>query len=266
LLREVVALPEEYDGLKPYCEYGQFDQDGIGACVGMDGKGAIQTTNWLLDNIPDEMSSWWLYQRSRFYAMVPPGVEGSTNIGLMKALNHEGCVLESRYPMPTNVDKVYPINPTEDDYAEAKLFSIDSYWYVNLTPNDFKAAIYGVTHPAPYKMPDGSPGKIPLVTAFPVYESYKDSTDDGIVPMPHPDEQLMGGHSSQIRGWKKIDGKEYWINTNSWGKDVGDNGTFYMPIDYPFYDAWIIHNGAKVKPWWCWLLGWLPWFKAPCSG
>lgn len=55
----------------------------------------------------------------------------------------------------------------------------------------------------------------------------------------------MGGHASVIRGWKMIDDKLHWINTNSWGKDVGDKGTFYLPVDgWKFWEAWTIHPGA----------------------
>ena len=104
------------------------------------------------------------------------------------------------------------------------------------------------SHEAPYKMPDGTQGKIPLVSAFPVYESFKDAYDDGIVSMPEPGDRLLGGHSSCIVGWKIIDDKEYFVNLNSWGSEIGDGGLFYLPIDYSFYpsDFFIIHNGPPA--------------------
>jgi len=263
LLAEIEVLPEEFDGLKPFLDEDWYDQGNWGSCVGWDGKITMEVTNHVVDNIPDELSAWWLYHRSRFYAGLPPGIEGSTNAGLMKALNHEGVCLESCCPTPT--DRRYSkFEPCNDAYDQAKLFSIDSYWYVNPIPSDMMAAIYGVTHPAPYDMPDGSPGKIPLITAFPVYSSFSEGYENGVVPMPRATDTLRGGHSSPITGWKLIDGEVYWINPGSWGKEVGDNGTFYLPFGYPFYDAWIIHNGEKVKPWWCWWLGWVPWFREIC--
>ena len=264
VLREVQAIPDEFDGLKPFLSDKWYNQGSIGSCVGWDGKVTMEVTNHLLDGVPDELSAWWLYHRSRAYAALPPGVEGSTNIALMKALYHDGACLETCTPTPTD-RRFTKFEPCETAYDQAKGFAIDSYWYVNINPNDMKAAIYGVTHEAPYKMPDGSHGKIPLVTAYPVYSSFSEANDDGIVPMPFEGETLRGGHSSQIRGWKIIDGKEYWINTNSWGSEVGDKGTFYLPIDYPFYDAWLIHNGPRKYPWWCPLVSWLPWWKKTCK-
>ena len=49
-------------------------------------------------------------------------------------------------------------------------------------------------------------------------------------------------------GWKKIDGEYYWVNVNSWGEDIGDNGLFYLPIDYPFYDVWLMKIGRAPQP------------------
>jgi len=195
----------------------------------------------------DDLSPGWLYHWSRHYANIPPYMEGSTNLGLMKALNKIGTVTEEC----CSTDTVKPwdgIDPCENAEEMAEDYAVDSYWFVNTFPNDYKAAIYGVTHEAPYKMPDGSDGKLPLVTAYPVYESYADGYDDGVVPLPHAGEQLLGGHSSCICGWTKIDNKPYWINVNSWGTDVGDEGVFYLPESYPFYDAWLIHNGPRTEP------------------
>jgi len=202
----------------------------------------MEITNHLLDMEADDLSPGWLYRWSRHYANIPDYVEGSTNLGLMKALNKMGACTEACCPTDTVApwDGIYPC---QDAYEIAEQYAIDSYWYVNTFSSDFKAAIYGVTHPASYKMPDGSDGKLPLVTAYPVYESFKDGYDDGVVPMPQPGERLLGGHSSLVRGWVKKNGEIYWVNVNSWGTDVGDNGIFYLPENYPFYDAWLIHNG-----------------------
>ena len=146
---------------------------------------------------------------------MPSHVEGSTNFGLVKALNKAGTALEADVP----TDNVAPwdgITYDDDIVDRAKAYAIDSYWNVNDNVNDIKAAISGVSHVAPYEMPDGSPGKIPLVSAYPVYEGFNDAYDDGIVPNPLPGEKLRGGHSTAIVGWKIIDGKEYYITLNSW--------------------------------------------------
>jgi len=127
---------------------------------------------------------------------------------------------------------------------KAAKYALDSYWTVPVNVASMKAALYGITHPLPYKMPDGSNGKVPLVVALPVYNSWF-KNPNGIVEKPASGDGLLGGHATIIRGWKNIGGKLYWINTNSWGRRVGDQGTFYLAEDYPIWEAWLIHNGPR---------------------
>jgi len=250
---EVVEIPDEYTELldvakKVYDKIGAWpDQGDVGSCVGWDGNVVMELTNYLLDLEYDDISAGWLYVRSRFYANIPEHLEGSTNLGLMKALHKEGAATEDCVPTDTKAP-FDEYDPCVRAYEIAAKYAIDSYWMVNKFPNDIKAAIYGVTHRAPYNMPDGSQGKIPLVTAYPVYESFREGYDDGIVPEPKPGERLLGGHSSCVVGWRKIDGETHWINVNSWGDDVGDGGVFYLPENYPFYDIWLVHNGPPTEP------------------
>ena len=72
----------------------------------------------------------------------------------------------------------------------------------------------------------------PFVTGFSVYESFE--TDEvaktGIIPMPAPDERVLGGHAVLVVGFD--DDKRYFICRNSWGETWGDEGNFYMPYDY----------------------------------
>lgn len=251
---QVAELPEEYDELLDYAFLDPWpDQGDIGSCVGWDGSIVMEITNHLLDLQPDDISAGWLYHWSRKYAKIPEWQEGSTNLGLMKALNKLGATTEACCPTDTKAPWD-GINPCEgvndpDSPVHPSKFAIDQYWMVNPNPNDIKAAIYGLTHKFPYKMPDGSPGKGPLVSAYPVYESFKEAYDNGIVPMPKKGEKFLGGHSSAIIGWKKIDGETYFINLNSWGDEVGDGGLFYLPENYPFYphDFWLIHNGPPTE-------------------
>ena len=230
---QLAEIPDEYSGLEKYQVIG--DQGNIGSCVGWCGEKVMEITNHLIDMIPDDLSAGWLYYRSRHYANVPDHIEGSTNLGLMKALQKEGATTEKC--AETDTRSPFSIDPCPEAYTIAKNHIVDSYWMVNKEVGDMKAAIWGLTHEAPYTMPDGSPGKIPLVTAYPVYENFYDGMDDGIIPMPSG--KLLGGHSSCVAGWTKT----HWINYNSWGTDAGDNGKLYLPYGYPFYDVWIIHNG-----------------------
>jgi len=244
------TLPERMLDLMFYVRRPRPSQGNIGTCVGHDGDEVIQITNHLEDKTPVNTSGGWLYYWSRKHSVppVPDWQEGSTNLGLVRALNKLGATTEEC--CPTDTVAPFDIEWCEEAKTIAKLYAIDEYWNVNNNPVDIKAAMMGWTHEANYKMPDGSPGKIPLISAFPVYDSFKESYHNGgVVPMPKPGDRLLGGHSSPIAGWDIIDDGNYWTNPGSWGPDIGDKGDFHLPEDYPFYrnDWWLIHNGPPTN-------------------
>ena len=255
---QVEQLPENYEGLDNYTPdgtegnptLGHPDQGNIGQCVGFDAMIVMEIGNNIEDKGFKDLSAWWIYNRSRFYANINDWEgEGSTNFGAMKALNKEGIVPEEVCPTPKDLK---PFDCDIEAGCEiAKNWAIEQYWMVNPFPNDIKSAIYGITHEMPYKMPDGSPGKTALMSAFPVYQSFMDTvTTGGVVPLPKPGESLLGGHSSAITGWKVINGVKYLKNYGSWGEDAGDKGIFWIPEDYPFYpnDFFLVHNGLPTNP------------------
>jgi len=289
---QIEELPDEYyEEMLEYCpDNFRRNQGDVGLCVGWDYSFVIETQYTLLANYspgmktilvdqngkvtgftPDgpfrvsdtdmfkvailDLSSGWTYHWSRKYSVppVPEHVEGSTNFGACRALHKKGIALERDVP----TDIVAPwdgITYDSEDEQRALTYRIASYHRVDPNPASIKAAMYGLTHTLPYKMPDGSQGKTPLASAFPVYSSFRDSYDDGIVPMPNSTDRLLGGHSSMIIGWKIIDDREYFVNFGSWGT-VGDDGLFYIPIEYPFYpnDWWLVSilpEGQEPDPSW----------------
>lgn len=75
-----------------------------------------------------------------------------------------------------------------------------------------------------------------LAEGFPIgigaslYDSFESAevAQTGIVPMPSPNEGMVGGHYFCIVGVTDT----HWICQNSWGPDWGDHGYFYMPLAY----------------------------------
>jgi hypothetical protein len=253
---ESESIPESYEGLdiylpKPPITEAFPDQGNVGTCVGWDFMSVMETQYHLIDKIFDELSASWIYQKSRDYSSPPitdiQG-EGSTNFGACRALNYVGA--STRTLCPEDINSPYVFNPQEGADVEAKKYTVDQYWDVNPNIADVKAAIYGITHEMPYKMPDGSPGKTPIASAFPVYNSFRDSfTNGGVVPLPKLGDSLEGGHSSMLCGWKVIDGKTHTKNFGSWGDDMADKGFFWIPADYPFYsgDFKLLHMGPPTE-------------------
>ncbi len=232
----IVEIPLEFIELLQYVKKIN-DQGNVGSCVGHCGD-TVMSLMHNRDGLYEDFSAGWLYWRSRYWANVPEHVEGSTNLGLMKALNKDGATLEAY--AETDTVSPFSIHPKPDAETVALNYKALNYYFVNKNPTDMKAAMIGLV--------EGFPEKTALVSAYPVYESFKEGYDDGVVPLPKPDDKLLGGHSSAIVGWKLIDGKEYWINANSWGTAVGDEGYFYLPIDYPFYDVELIKVEQSPTP------------------
>ncbi len=71
-----------------------------------------------------------------------------------------------------------------------------------------------------------------MVFGFSVYESFESDSvaSTGVVPMPSPNEQLLGGHAVVLVGYD--DTKKVWIVRNSWGTNWGQAGYFTMPYAY----------------------------------
>jgi C1A family cysteine protease len=69
----------------------------------------------------------------------------------------------------------------------------------------------------------------PFMFGAMIYESFQ-STIDGYIPMPKPNEKLLGGHALVIMGY--IEDKKMFIGRNSWSSLWGDNGYFYLPYEY----------------------------------
>lgn len=72
----------------------------------------------------------------------------------------------------------------------------------------------------------------PFVFGIMVYESFESDAvaKTGKVPMPQPNEQLLGGHAVMCVGFD--DNKQVFIVRNSWGPNWGDKGYFYLPYKY----------------------------------
>jgi C1A family cysteine protease len=72
----------------------------------------------------------------------------------------------------------------------------------------------------------------PFVFGFSVYESFESPSvaRTGRMPMPGPDERLVGGHAVLVVGYD--DRSARFTCMNSWSTRWGDAGFFYMPYAY----------------------------------
>jgi C1A family cysteine protease len=65
---------------------------------------------------------------------------------------------------------------------------------------------------------------------FEVFSSFQWIGSSGVMPMPKPNEGVLGGHAVLAVGYD--DSKKLLTVRNSWGKGWGDKGYFYMPYDF----------------------------------
>ncbi len=83
----------------------------------------------------------------------------------------------------------------------------------------------------------------PFVFGFTVYQSFETNqvTQTGIVPLPGPDEPVLGGHAVLAVGYD--DASTRFIARNSWGTDWGMAGYFTIPYSY------LLQSGLSADFW-----------------
>ncbi|KAA3631735.1 MAG: peptidase [Bacteroidetes bacterium] len=89
---------------------------------------------------------------------------------------------------------------------------------------------------------------IPFVFGFKVYEQFEsaETKSSGKIPMPKPDEKMIGGHAVLAVGYD--DQEEHFIIRNSFGSSWGDEGYGYMPYNYISsldklaFDFWVVQK------------------------
>ena len=74
----------------------------------------------------------------------------------------------------------------------------------------------------------------PVVLGINVYESFESDqvAKTGIIPLPIPGENLLGGHAVLAVGYKDDATSGFVTCRNSWGESWGDKGYFYLPYSY----------------------------------
>jgi C1A family cysteine protease len=132
----------------------------------------------------------------------------------IKSINVDGICPESMWEY--NISK-FSVEPPKEAYESAKHHKCVEYKRVAQTLPQLKQCLI-----------EG----FPFVFGMMVYESFEshDVSTTGIVPMPQPNESLLGGHAVLCVGFD--DDKKTFIVRNSWGEKWGDKGYFYLPYEF----------------------------------
>ena len=194
-----------------------FDQGQLGSCTANAVGGALEYDG-ILDGAPAVTPSrLFIYYCERT-------IEGSLGKGDTGAFGRDGFKAARRFGTPPETDWPYDIanyaeNPPPQAWQDAAAHKLTkSYKSVPRSVNQFKLVLSN---------------QQTIAFGFSVYESFESAAvaSSGVVPMPAPSEQQVGGHEVLAVGYL-ADQPNYVLVRNSWGPSWGIGGYFLMPWQY----------------------------------
>ena len=158
-------------------------------------------------------------------------IQGDYARSSLKALQKYGSPLLKDYPDDPegSWEEYIDSAPPGEIYEKAKKYRIKSYWRVHGDLESIRQAIYK--------------NKCPVLIGTKWYKSYNDVVPYGKLPLPG--DKVGGGHLFVCSGWTDahtFETGKLWF-ANSWGKDYGADGFFYIPFPefnkHDFWDIWV---------------------------
>ncbi len=209
----IAALPPRVD-LRPQCP-PVYDQGQLGSCTA-NAIGAAFQFSAMKQGVANQAapSRLFIYYNERVLEGTVDSDSGAMIRDGMKVVNHQGAPPETDWPYDIAKFREKPPQKAYDDGLQNQ---VTTYRRVTRDLNQMKGCLA-----AGY----------PFVFGFSVYESFEsqDVARTGVVPMPHPGEQLLGGHAVLAVGYD--DAQSRFIVRNSWGAGWGQAGYFTMPYAY----------------------------------
>jgi C1A family cysteine protease len=222
-------LPKRID-LRPVCSPVE-DQGPLGSCVGNAVAGAIELLEVKRLSKHTDISRLFIYYHARAYINEVRNDSGAYIRDGIKAIRKVGAAREDLWPYV--IDK-FDDKPSDEAYADAADRKFKAYYRVLTLNAMLNALTYGY----------------PVVFGFTVYSSFMSdwTARTGEMSMPRRGDREEGGHAVLAVGYDKK--KEHIICRNSWGREWGDNGYFYMPMDYASDrnlsdDFWVLRNNQE---------------------
>lgn len=199
------------------------DQENLGSCT------ACALAALLSDAKPSNgpYSRLYIYYNGRSEENSVSIDSGSTMLDAIKSIKKYGACSEISWPY--DISK-FSIKPNNECYIQGSGNKALKVKNINENLNELKTALYK---------------GYPIVFGILVFTSFESPSValTGHVRLPKPGETCLGGHAVTMVGYN--DAKQCFIVRNSWGKEWGDKGYFYLPYNYVFTpdlssDYWIV--------------------------
>jgi C1A family cysteine protease len=206
-------LPPSVD-LRDTCPKTVYDQGHLGSCTA-NAIGAAFEFERIKQGLTDFMPSrLFIYYNERVMEGTADCDSGAMIRDGIKSVSKQGVCDEASWSY--DITKFTDEPPTAC-YEEALKNRATSYQRVQRTLPQLKGCLAG---------------GYPIVFGFMVYESFQSQevAQTGVVPMPSPKEQALGGHAVLAVGYDDASGR--FLVRNSWGPDWGQDGYFTMPYAY----------------------------------
>lgn len=213
-----------------------YDQGDLGSCTANAIGAAIEYDQLKENKAWDFMPSrLFIYYNERAMEGTVHEDSGAAIRDGVKSVNTHGVCKEILCPY---IPSKFTVKPSEQAYKEAIFHKTLQYAKLDNTKiNDLKKCLSG---------------GLPFVFGFTVYEYFEspEMAKTGILKMPGPKEQNLGGHAVMCVGYD--DAKKAFMVRNSWGPNWGQKGYFWMPYEYmtsPVLasDFWVINSVNSSK-------------------
>jgi C1A family cysteine protease len=238
------TLPISID-LTPNFTFPVYNQGEIGSCTANALAAAVQFDRLKANETPAfEPSRLFIYYNERLIENDVAIDAGANLSDGVKSLAEQGVCSEELWPYidtaPTNEQtEAFPLGskpvtkPSHLAYQNAINYKITSYSAVLQDIDHIKTILAS---------------GFPIIFGITLFNSWVNVDQPAtIIPMPLSNDQEAGGHAILMVGYD--DTKQLVKFRNSWGKEVGDNGYFFLHYDYILdpnlaSDFWVINMVA----------------------